>query len=462
MARGDDGQMTWRSQGSPASPEALRTLMPNWQRGAWNPDADSRWSPEAGDALPVTPLQRDDLRPTRLDMSAAPAVSLAELLPDLYAAASSPLSPLGVEWPARTLPDTVDDDGPALTVALSSRPDVDESWPPTSLPPMRMALAEPATVMAASVDVDVDARPTPAASVPQGLLDTIERLALVAAGVLMGAVLTIVWNMPADGPAVQTRASAVAAGPETPRVGVRLPGRDGADLLPGAGPGPAVDAGMAQNAQIATAVPASARPEASRDPGPARQAARPEIPRRVQPQAVVAAAAGEAAHRPPLASPPADATAAAPPVRREPAVGTNDRPVPTEIGAAARLRPADRRRRAPVTAVSVRSAPPAALDVVQRYAAAYSRMDARATRALWPAADARMLAATFNGLREQRLTLSGCRGQVVDVGATVSCRGTLRYRPRLGDHSTRTRQGTWRFALAPDGDTWRIDLITEP
>jgi len=100
--------------------------------------------------------------------------------------------------------------------------------------------------------------------------------------------------------------------------------------------------------------------------------------------------------------------------------------------------------------------------VVREYATAYSRMDARATQAVWPTANRQSLAATFNVLREQRLTLSGCQGQMVEVGATVSCRGTLRYRPRVGDHSTRTRQGMWRFALAPAGDTWRIDLVTEP
>lgn len=107
-------------------------------------------------------------------------------------------------------------------------------------------------------------------------------------------------------------------------------------------------------------------------------------------------------------------------------------------------------------------APPEALDVVRQYAAAYSRMDARATQAVFPSADRRSLVTTFTGLREQHLSLSGCKGQRVGVGAAVTCRGTLRYRPRVGDHSTRTRQGVWTFALAPTGDAWRIELVTEP
>ena len=58
----------------------------------------------------------------------------------------------------------------------------------------------------------------------------------------------------------------------------------------------------------------------------------------------------------------------------------------------------------------------------------------------------------FTGLREQRLRLDRCTVTATGDTAAVTCRGTLSYRPRVGDHSTRTTRGTWRFALERDGE----------
>lgn len=118
--------------------------------------------------------------------------------------------------------------------------------------------------------------------------------------------------------------------------------------------------------------------------------------------------------------------------------------------------------------VAIRHARPPSPDTgpmlreVHRYEAALSRMDAAAVRAAWPGADQVALAREFTGLREQRLRLDGCtvddRGEL----AAVTCRGTLSYRPRVGDHTTRTTRGPWRFTLGRDGDGWVIEDVRPP
>jgi hypothetical protein len=105
---------------------------------------------------------------------------------------------------------------------------------------------------------------------------------------------------------------------------------------------------------------------------------------------------------------------------------------------------------------------PAILGTVQQYASAWSRLDARATQALWPSVDRASLVGTFTAIREQRLTLAGCKATVADDLAAVTCRGTLRYRPRVGEHSTRTEQGRWTFDLARRDQSWVIASVGRP
>lgn len=102
------------------------------------------------------------------------------------------------------------------------------------------------------------------------------------------------------------------------------------------------------------------------------------------------------------------------------------------------------------------------LGTVEAFGTAWSRLDADGTRRVWPGADRAVLQRTFNGLREQRLTLDGCAVSVADDEATARCAGTLRYRPRVGDHSTRTRRGRWAFDLERKRTGWVITDVTSP
>jgi hypothetical protein len=100
------------------------------------------------------------------------------------------------------------------------------------------------------------------------------------------------------------------------------------------------------------------------------------------------------------------------------------------------------------------------LGLLRSYQAAYSRMDAAAAAKVWPSANQEALTRAFTAVREQRLWLHGCTISGTDAQASGTCRGTLRYRPRVGDHSTRLRYGTWRFALEREAGRWLIRRVT--
>ncbi len=116
----------------------------------------------------------------------------------------------------------------------------------------------------------------------------------------------------------------------------------------------------------------------------------------------------------------------------------------------------------PATAVDT---PPAAVDEVARvrsvltqYERAYSSLDARAARTVWPEVDERALAHAFNGLESQRLTLGRC-GVVVD-GATAhaNCSGSASWIPKVGTGRTEPRR--WSFTLQNARGVWRITHAT--
>jgi hypothetical protein len=174
-----------------------------------------------------------------------------------------------------------------------------------------------------------------------------------------------------------------------------------------------------------------------------------------------------------LAVPPlkAPATAALPSdVPRRPAVAavappTPSRPapaVPTITVAPKAAAKAASKAEPPAVVPPPPSETPAVLEAVRRYAEAWNRLDARATQAIWPSADRAQLVERFTAIREQRLTLSGCSTSVDGARATVSCLGTLRYRPRLGDHTTRVQQGPWWFGLDRSSGAWLIDDVNQP
>jgi hypothetical protein len=114
-------------------------------------------------------------------------------------------------------------------------------------------------------------------------------------------------------------------------------------------------------------------------------------------------------------------------------------------------------------ATSPAPAPPAApavdesarvRSVLSQYESAYSRLDARAARSVWPEVDERALSRAFEGLQAQRLSLGQCDVSVSGATAKANCAGTASWTPKVGSGKTEARR--WDFTLQNADGTWRI------
>ncbi len=155
--------------------------------------------------------------------------------------------------------------------------------------------------------------------------------------------------------------------------------------------------------------------------------------------------AGEVAAVPVAVSVPA-----APRALREPAAGIAE--APRAASGEARVEPAG--------AIPSSMPPmdePAVRAVLQQYGAAYTRLDARAARAVWPSVDVRALARAFDELESQEVVLGRCEVSVQGREARAACTGSARYVPRMGDRTPRVEPRHWTFQLEKTRDDgWRI------
>lgn len=93
---------------------------------------------------------------------------------------------------------------------------------------------------------------------------------------------------------------------------------------------------------------------------------------------------------------------------------------------------------------------------LDRYAAAYSDLDAAAAEQVWPGVNRTALSRAFAGLASQRVSLGNCRIDVNGAAAQASCAGVATWAPKVGDGSPRTEARRWTFDLARRGDSWQI------
>jgi hypothetical protein len=262
----------------------------------------------------------------------------------------------------------------------------------------------------------------------------IERLGLVGAGTVFGVLLAIVGLRPGPVGGGVTNGAVRHEPSTTVRSSVApVP-------TPAVQPTPLVAPIAAGMFDIKPSAASAGLADSPRQPATAPAA---------QPAAIVTPAATAAV---PVAVPPHAAAIGRRPER--------DRGVTPRLVAALHRAPTN--KPAPVRRATRSAETPFLIGTVQQYASAYSRLDARATRAVWPGADRQGLVASFTGLREQRLSLAACAASVAGDSGAVTCRGTLRYRPRVGDHTTRTRQGRWRFDMTRQSGAWVIASVQQP
>jgi hypothetical protein len=94
---------------------------------------------------------------------------------------------------------------------------------------------------------------------------------------------------------------------------------------------------------------------------------------------------------------------------------------------------------------------------LQRYRTAYEGLDARSARAVYPAVNEAALSRAFNGLESQSLTFDACDISVRGEAAAVTCRGSARYVPKIGNREPRVEPRVWSFALRKSDGDWKID-----
>ena len=173
--------------------------------------------------------------------------------------------------------------------------------------------------------------------------------------------------------------------------------------------------------------------------------------------------------RAPVSKTPAKSAYVSPPPPPRPAMIPTLQPAPRTIDTLGTLpvslvTPPDP---APATlpAVDVRARGPIAdpvderagvLATLRRYEAAYSALDARAVRSVWPTVNQGALSRAFESLASQNIRLGNCAVTVRAPTARAVCAGTAMWVPRIGGGKQREDRRTWTFSLAQRDQSWSI------
>ena len=96
------------------------------------------------------------------------------------------------------------------------------------------------------------------------------------------------------------------------------------------------------------------------------------------------------------------------------------------------------------------------LQTLRRYEAAYSALDARAVRTVWPSVNQGALSRAFESLAAQNIRLGNCTVTVRAPTARAICAGTATWVPRIGGGKPREDRRTWTFSLAQRDQSWSI------
>ena len=110
----------------------------------------------------------------------------------------------------------------------------------------------------------------------------------------------------------------------------------------------------------------------------------------------------------------------------------------------------------PSPAVNAESSDAAVRRTLDRYADAYSALDAAAAARVWPSVNRGALTRAFDGLASQQISLGTCRVDVRGGVAHADCAGSATWAPKVGASSARTEPRRWTFELARRGADWQI------
>ena len=224
-------------------------------------------------------------------------------------------------------------------------------------------------------------------------------------------------------------------------------------------PMPAPSAIFAAETSAVPVPPESASPEAARSSSPPELTASPPEPQR---QELPTPVAGKTAEPPPIHPIETPARLVDLPVGREPAPAPPSVPSMTTAAVSGSMPVGLLNLPAPPAPVPTALAPvessqePAVRSVLNRYAAAYSALDADAAQRVWPGVNRTALARAFAGLASQQISLGDCRIDVAGTSATATCSGRATWAPKIGGGGSHSEARSWSFELARAGTGWEI------
>jgi hypothetical protein len=100
-------------------------------------------------------------------------------------------------------------------------------------------------------------------------------------------------------------------------------------------------------------------------------------------------------------------------------------------------------------------------DVLQSYRTAYNALDATSVSTIWQGLDTRALQRAFATLSQQDVTFDRCEVRVTAADrAAASCRGVLRYVPKVGDSEPQERRLSWNFDFQRAAGRWLIASVS--
>ncbi len=94
--------------------------------------------------------------------------------------------------------------------------------------------------------------------------------------------------------------------------------------------------------------------------------------------------------------------------------------------------------------------------VLNKYATAYSHLDANAAQQVYPAVNRSALSRAFDSLASQQVSLERCSVDVRGAIAHATCAGSATWSPKIGNGGMRTDARNWTFQLAKAGTDWQI------
>jgi hypothetical protein len=163
------------------------------------------------------------------------------------------------------------------------------------------------------------------------------------------------------------------------------------------------------------------------------------------PTSAPAATTPPAAATPPAVTPlvpSVDAPVNSPTSRTEPAPALPSEPPPSAPSS-------------PAPTAASRDQSAAIRAALNRYEAAYNRLDVATARSVWPSLDQHALSRAFENLASQRVSLGNCSVIVSETSARADCSGTAAWTPKVGGGERKSSR-KWTFDLTESNGAWRI------